>query len=114
MCMCFTVSGLPRARASNTYMGKGVVVSPVSENWCQGLASDRLLKSSTNVEGIHVHSKILSLSLVRTLCCIEVAWELEVLEHLKQMEEHGASCWICLGCDEVVGCCDCSKSFITG
>lgn len=48
-------------------MGKGVVVHPVSENWCQGLVSDRLLKTSTNVEDIHIHSKILSLSLVRTV-----------------------------------------------
>lgn len=50
---------------------------------------DRLLKTSTNVEDIHVHSKILCLSLVSY--CIEVAQELEVLEHFKHNEEHRAA-----------------------
>lgn len=48
-------------------MDKGFVVHTVSENWCQGLMSDRLLKISTNVVDIHVHSKILALSLVRAV-----------------------------------------------
>lgn len=89
-----------------------VVVHPVSENWHQGLMSERFLKTSNNVEDIHVHSKILSLFLVSY--SIEVAQELQVLEHLKHKEEHRASSWICLGCDQVVGRCDCSKPFITG
>lgn len=37
----------------------------------------------------HVHSEILSLSLVSY--CIEVAQELEVLEHFKHKEEHRAA-----------------------
>ena len=53
----------------------------LSENWCQGPMSDKLLQISTDVVDTHVHCKILSLSLVRA-----VFWTISTLKWLRSYE----------------------------